>query len=104
VDTRDRLVVLGNDQGRLLVELQGRHYGGPQYEFLLNPVMTNGTLDFEEGKLGLGRACLDKMKLWIGRDVFVALKALQVPPDQRALAKQRDEENKAAMRRATNNQ
>ena len=101
VDTRNKFVVLGNDGARVLVELRNRPCSGPELiDDLIDPVISNGTLDFQPDPGRAHPACLNKMKLWVDRDVFVALQALDVPPDPRAVAKQKNAENKSAVQRA----
>jgi len=109
VDVRNKLVVLGNDRDRVLVELRDKPYGGPQLVRsgdVFNPTTSNGALELQSREAvppWVIRACLNKMKLWIDRDVFVALQTLDVPPDPKTIAKQKDEENKTAVQRALQN-
>jgi hypothetical protein len=99
LNARDKMVVIGKDQDRVLVEVRDKPYGGPQRYPSFAVAVSGGSLDFRDA--GETPACLNKTKLWIERDVFLRLEALPVPPDPKRMRKQQDDDDKAALRHAT---
>ena len=75
----DKAVVLGADGNRILVELNRTHYRylGSQERTAQMPALTGGAIGFNEVPETPG--CLQKIKLWIDHDIFLALLGLPTP-------------------------
>jgi hypothetical protein len=99
VNTRDKVVVIGKDGERILVEVRDKRYGGPQMYPSLAPTLSGDSLEYSDA--GVTPACLNKTKLWIDHDVFEALSSVPVPPDPTKARKQQVNEDKAALRSAS---
>ena len=76
----DKMVVLGADGNRILVELDRANprYMGSRELTAHAPAITNGALTFTD--VENTPVCLQQVKLWIDHDVFVALQSLSMPP------------------------
>jgi len=94
----DKIVVIGIDGEKVLVEVRGKSYLGRRVYPTTSPEMSGGSLIYREA--GEQPACLNRTKLWIERNVFVVLKQLPVPIDPARQLKQANELDKAAVQRA----
>jgi hypothetical protein len=99
---RDTATVLGTDGTRVLVEVSRPHYFyiGPRRGPALFPVAAAGTTTFQD--LDDIPACLNKIRLWIDHDVFVALQGLPPAPSKasKKMKTKDDASDKEAVRRA----
>lgn len=98
----DKVTVLGTDGNRVLVGFSRDHYiyGGSQEGPALLPIVSGGGLDFTQ--ITAAPACLNNTKLWIEREVFIAL---QASPAVKHMVKKKAKgsasaEDKEAVRRA----
>jgi hypothetical protein len=88
--TGDKAIVLRVDGIRVLVEVNRPHYfyRGPQEGTALLAAVETGALVFKE--IDNTPACLNKIKLWIDRDVFLALQSRPVATKAKGRAAEGD--------------
>jgi hypothetical protein len=81
----DKVTVVKTDGERVLVEVSRDHYiyPGPQAGPAVTATVSDAGLEF--APVDNTPECLSKTKLWIGRDVFLALQAVAPPEVKKAV-------------------